>query len=97
MASLIKGYISVLVGRVFSGYPVVIAKRAVASASSFPVIPKCAGIHSMWIVIPWFLAVFNCANIWFILSGLAVEVPDCRDWTELRESVKMAISGTCYL
>ena len=54
MASLIKGYISVLVGRVLSGYPVVIAKRAVVSASSFPVIPTCAGIHSMWIVIPWF-------------------------------------------
>ena len=54
MASLIKGYISVLVGRVLSGYPVVIAKRAVASASSFPVIPTCAGSHSMWFVIPWF-------------------------------------------
>ena len=43
MASLIKGYISVLVGRVLSGYPIVIAKRAVASASSFPVIPTCSG------------------------------------------------------
>ena len=49
MASLLKGYISVLVGKVLSGYPVVIAKRAVASASSFPGIPTCAGIHSMWI------------------------------------------------
>ena len=38
--------------------------------------------------------VLNCANIWFILSGLAVEVPDCRDWKELMESVKMATSGT---
>ena len=63
MASLIKGYISVLVGWMLSGYTVVIAKRAVASASSFPVIPTCAGIRSMWIVIPWLLAVFNCANI----------------------------------
>ena len=30
----------------------------------------------------------------YFLSGLVVEVPDCRDWTELRESVKIAISGT---